>query len=77
LETDPHLEETMRVARDRAIDAAEAEVQAAFPDLGFARDDMMMGFCHVIWRHKKRILLEDFGLEWQSPAELNPHIFYD
>ena len=39
--------------------------------------DVGMGYCHVFWRHKKRILKEQYDIEWQSPAELNPHIWYD
>ena len=77
LESDPNKRETIRIAYELAIDAAEAEIRAEFPGSGFCRDDLMMGFCHVVWRHKKRILREQFGLEWQSPAELNPHIWYD
>ena len=26
---------------------------------------------------KKKILLEDYGIEWQSPTELNPQIDFD
>ena len=77
LETDPNHEVTMRIAHSLAIDAAERETQTKFPYLEFTRDDYAIGFCHVIWRHKKRILQEEFGLEWQSPAELNPDTFYD
>jgi len=36
-----------------------------------------MGFCHHYWKVKKEILKKDYGIEWKSPAELNPHILYD
>lgn len=36
-----------------------------------------IGFCHVFWDRKKEILKTEFGLEWQTPAELNPHILFD
>ena len=36
-----------------------------------------IGYCHQYWRAKKRILWEDSGKRWRSPAELNPHIFFD
>ena len=29
------------------------------------------------WAAKKRILKEDFGIQWKTPAELNPSIEYD
>ncbi len=35
------------------------------------------GFCHVRWAAKKRLLKERHGLDWRSPAELNPHVIFD
>lgn len=37
----------------------------------------MLGFCHVYWATKKKILLEDYGIVWYTPAECNPDIIYD
>ena len=36
-----------------------------------------MGFCHLYWITKKRILKRDYNIDWKSPAELNPHIMFD
>ncbi len=36
-----------------------------------------MGYCHLYWGAKKRILKEKYGIEWKSPAERNPHVCYD
>lgn len=36
-----------------------------------------MGYCHLYWGAKKRILKEDYGIEWKSPSELNPYVCYD
>ena len=36
-----------------------------------------LGYCHSYWAVKKRILKEQYGIDWRSPAELNPHILYD
>ena len=36
-----------------------------------------LGFCHLYWKTKKRILKEKYNIDWKSPAELNPHILYD
>ena len=33
-------------------------------------------FCHTYWSVKKRILKEDYGIEWFSPAECNPTAKY-
>lgn len=35
------------------------------------------GFCHEYWRTKKKILKNRFGIEWNSPVDLNPMIMYD
>lgn len=36
-----------------------------------------MGYCHAFWSRKKAILREEYGIEWKTPAELNPHITFD
>jgi hypothetical protein len=36
-----------------------------------------MGYCHVYWGTKKRILKEKYGIKWKSPAELNKHTKFD
>jgi hypothetical protein len=35
------------------------------------------GACHWFWPAKQRILRERFGIEWQSPRDLNPHVRFD
>lgn len=37
----------------------------------------MLGFCHVYWAIKKKILREDYGIIWYTPAECNPDTIYD
>lgn len=37
----------------------------------------MMGICHSIWFRKKQLLKEMYDIDWESPAELNPHIIFD
>ena len=36
-----------------------------------------MGFCHIYWYEKKRILKEKYGIEWKSPALMNPRVRFD
>ena len=36
-----------------------------------------LGYCHQYWEMKKLILLEEYGIEWQSPAELNRDVIFD
>lgn len=35
------------------------------------------GACHAIWHHQKRLLMEKYGIDWYSPAELNPDVNFD
>lgn len=34
-----------------------------------------MGFCHVIWSHKKALLKNAYQIDWYSPADLNDALF--
>ena len=36
-----------------------------------------MGACHAIWYHRKRLLMEKYGIEWFTPVELNPEVRFD
>lgn len=36
-----------------------------------------IGFCHRYWSTKKKILREQYGIIWYTPAECNPDIIYD
>lgn len=35
------------------------------------------GYCHRYWGTKKKILKEKYGIEWKSPADMNPGIIFD
>lgn len=36
-----------------------------------------MGFIHRIWSTKQHILKYKYGIDWRTPAELNPHVMFD
>ena len=36
-----------------------------------------LGFCHIYWSVKKRILKEKYNIDWRSPAERYPFIRFD
>jgi hypothetical protein len=36
-----------------------------------------LGYCHIFWETKKKILKEKYGIDWKSPAEMNPDVFFD
>ena len=35
------------------------------------------GSCHAIWHQRKQLLMEMYGIEWFSPAELNRYACFD
>lgn len=35
------------------------------------------GICHLIWRRTKQRLSEEYGIEWYSPADMNPCSIFD
>ena len=36
-----------------------------------------MGFCHACWHERAAVLSEQFGIEWRSPARMNPRVMFD
>jgi hypothetical protein len=36
-----------------------------------------MGYCHLYWKAKREILKKDYGIDWQSPRDLNPGVLFD
>lgn len=35
-----------------------------------------IGFCHKFWSEKKKILKKK-GIDWKTPAEMNPNVYFD
>ncbi len=60
---DPTFAWAIKEAGDRALE----EVGRPF----------VMGSCHLVWRRKKQILKEEFGIDWYSPREMNPRVIFD
>ena len=77
IENNPRYIEIADTVDEMAKEAAIEDHKQHFPDVHVSPSNFGMGFCHVIWRHKKRILKEQYGIDWKSPAEMNPHIWYD
>ena len=65
IEDDPRWAEVVRAAAAKACALAEA------------RGILGMGACHFIWAEQERILREEHGVAWWSPAHLNPTTQYD
>ena len=36
-----------------------------------------LGVCHQMWAYKKRLLRLEYGINWRSPADLNPCVLFD
>lgn len=36
-----------------------------------------MGYCYLYWETKRDILKKGYGIEWKSPALLNPKVRFD
>lgn len=43
----------------------------------FEGQDYYMGLCHQIWSAKRDLLLSKYGIEWRSPALMNPRVMFD
>ncbi|MDE5799531.1 MAG: hypothetical protein K2H74_00745 [Paramuribaculum sp.] len=64
-------QETLRKIANIEVEL-ESKIDKALEGVGKG-----LGYCHYYWSAKKKILLEDYGIVWYSPAECNPGILYD
>ena len=46
-------------------------------ELGMPKGEWWFGSCHTFWKHKKRILREEYHMRWHSPQDLNPESCFD
>ena len=81
IEDDPALaaafEEAGREA-NRLVEEHVAAERARLQAEGMSHLDFMLGYtCHLYWRHLKRLLKERHGVDWLSPAEMNPGSRFD
>ncbi len=53
------------------------KVVAQILEREFPREQYKRGICHAIWARKKQLLWELYGIDWKSPAELNPTTRFD
>jgi hypothetical protein len=65
LEDDPSVSRFIELARQ------EAE------SLVLSKDGRQFGHCFRVWDTMQRILHERHGIEWLTPAQLNPSIAFD
>lgn len=65
IEDDPAVQPFLRAAEQEAREAPENQ------------GERPKGWVHGFWRVKKRILKEKYGVDWQSPADMNPRVAFD
>lgn len=58
------------------IAVVEKEVDKKIEEI-LKDEPRMLGFCHLYWATKKKILREHYGIIWYTPAECNPDIYFD
>lgn len=46
-------------------------------DRRFENAPRQHGFCHIYWEAKRQYLKDNYGIEWRSPAQMNPHVKFD
>lgn len=56
------------------IESVNQQVERELDEIGI-KDQW--GSCFTYWDIKKRILLNQYGIEWKSPRELNPRVVFD
>lgn len=56
------------------LEAVDTEAEA---ELANDPDKDQHGFCFVFWAVKQRILREKYGIEWKTPAEMDPYTLFD
>lgn len=52
------------------------DVEAKLEDR-FANAPRHMGFCFHFWSAKQELLKEEYGIDWHSPSQMNPHVMFD
>ena len=57
---------------EEVIDQAEQMVAERL-----AGEPMVMGYCFGYWSAKAAVLSDKFGIEWRSPAAMNPRVMFD
>lgn len=57
---------------EEVVDEVDRLVDEALADMPRG-----MGFCHAVWHTRAEILRERFGIEWRSPAVMNPRVMFD
>ncbi|ABW27006.1 hypothetical protein AM1_1989 [Acaryochloris marina MBIC11017] len=83
LEDDPDLQpifEDVRLQARQEVDREHRQRMIELQNTSPKAADLChpgRGLCHQQWLVMKRILREKYGIEWMTPAEMNPFIVFD
>lgn len=55
----------------------DSEVEALLAKDGLTMRIVGMGWCHMFWPAKQRLLKEKYGIEWKTPGDMNPEVYFD
>jgi hypothetical protein len=56
---------------------AEEAIREELRKEGLPTEPAFMGWCHAYWRIKRRVLKDNYGIDWHSPAMMNPGVLFD
>lgn len=59
-----------RAIRKKVDEKAKHRTLKEIGTLGF-------GSCYTFWKHKKKILREEYHMIWRSPQDINPECCFD
>jgi len=62
---------------DPSVAPVFAQVRQEVESLVQAEGGRYLGRCHRIWHLTQRMLRERHGIEWFTPAQLNPGVAFD
>jgi hypothetical protein len=71
MKTDPQERDPKK---KKLIKAAEAEAEYSMEQDGTIE---LGGACHILWGRQQDILKEKYGINWRTPADMNPDIMFD
>jgi hypothetical protein len=82
IEDEPGFAQQFEDARRQAEEAFRswvAERNAEYLRRGLTNmvSERPRGGCHFVWREMKKVLLEQYGIKWFTPAEMNPGSRFD
>lgn len=83
LEDDPDLQpifEDVRLQACQEVDRGHRQRMIELQNTSPKVADLFRsgrGRCHQQWLVMQRILREKYGIEWMTPAEMNPFIIFD